>query len=178
MNRATEDNVTASGSCNGAADAAAARQSPPAARREELVELREAIERAGGAAAVIPVIAEELQVGRRSVETGRVRVTKLVREQQETVDEPVLAEEVVVERIPINRVVDTAPQPRQEGDTLVFPVLEEVLVVERRLMLKEEVRISKRVSETRQPQTVTLRSEDVKIERIPGKTDDSAGAGA
>ena len=150
------------------------RQSSPAGRSK--VELRERVQR--GAAAdgktVIPVVAEEVRVDRRSVETGRVRLTKLVREQQEVVDQPSFSEEVVVERVPINRVVETAPQPRQEGDTVIFPVLEEVVVVERRLMLKEEVRITKRVTETRNPQEVTLRSEDVKIERIPAE-DDRAG---
>lgn len=137
----------------------------------DLGELSGVLERSGGAAAVIPVVAEELHVGRRSVEAGRVRVRKLVQQHEEVVDEPVRTEEVVVERVPINRVVDAAPQPRQEGDTLVFPVLEEVLVVQRQLMLKEEVRISKRVTESRQPQTVTLRQEEVKIERIPPRAD-------
>lgn len=138
----------------------------------DIGELNDVLTRSGATSAVIPVVAEELQVGRRSVETGRVRVTKLVKEHQEVVDEPVLTEEVVVERVPVNRVVEAAPQPRQEGETLVFPVLEEVLVVERRLMLKEEVRVTKRVTETRDAQTVTLRAEDVKIERIPPRSDD------
>ena len=133
-------------------------------------ELEEALRRSGGAAAVVPVIAEDLQVGRRSVETGRVRVTKLVREQQQVVDEPTVTEEVVVERVPVNRYVDGPVEPRQEGETLVLPVLEEVVVVERRLMLKEEVRITKRKSESHKPQTVTLRSEDVKIDRIPAQS--------
>jgi len=167
MDRTIEDNVTTSVSTAGAGDGVVARQSPPAASQANLAELSEALKRAGGDGGVIPVIAEELQVGRRSVETGRVRVTKSVREQQEVVDQPTVSEEVVVERVPINRMVDAAPQPRQEGDTLVFPVLEEVVVVERRLMLKEEVRITKRITETRNPQTVTLRSEEVRIERMP-----------
>lgn len=137
----------------------------------DLGELNNALDRTGGAAAVIPVVAEELNVGRRSVEAGRVRVKKVVQEHQEVVDEPVFAEEVVVERLPVNQVVQTAPEPRQEGDTMVFPVLEEVLVVERRLMLKEEVRVTKRVTEAREPQTVTLRSENVTIERIPARSD-------
>ena len=177
MDRATEDNVTPSASTACATDRVVALQSSAEAGRQELTGLTEALQRAGGAAAVIPVVAEELQVGKRSVETGRVRVTKTVREQQETVDQPVLAEEVVVERVPVNRVVETAPQPRQEGDTLVFPVLEEVMVVERRLVLKEEVRITKRVKETHNPQTVTLRSEDVKIERIPADSKQSDAKG-
>jgi uncharacterized protein (TIGR02271 family) len=129
-------------------------------------DLNEALERSGGAAAVVPVIADELNVGRRSVETGRVRVSKLVSERQEVVDQPTVTEQVTVERVPVNRVVEQAPAPRQEGDTLVVPVVEEVVVVQRRLVLKEEVRITRTRTESRDPQTVTLRSEDVRVERI------------
>ena len=120
-----------------------------------------------GGEAVVPVIEEALQVGRESVETARVRVSKVVREREEVVDQPTKTEQVTVERVPVNRFVEQAPAPRQEGDTLVLPVMEEVLVVERRLMLKEEVRITRRSTETRNPQAVTLRSEDVRIERLP-----------
>jgi uncharacterized protein (TIGR02271 family) len=136
-------------------------------------ELTEALRRAGGDTEVIPVVEESLRVGRRSVETGRVRIHKVVREEQQVVDEPTRREEVTVERVPVNRYVEATPQPRQEGDTTVYPVVEEVVVVQRRLMLKEEVRVTKRVTETREPQTVTLRSEEVKIERLEG----GAGAG-
>jgi uncharacterized protein (TIGR02271 family) len=117
--------------------------------------------------AVIPIVAESLQVGRREVETGRVRLTKLVHEAQEVVDLPLLAEEVRVERVPVGRIVDGPVEPRQEGDTLVLPVLEEVLVVEKRLMLKEEIRVTRIRTEARSPQTVTLRTEEVRIERPP-----------
>ena len=141
------------------------RQSPPGHDKRD-----QAPRRADRTRAVVPVVAEQLKVGREAVETGRVRVTKLVREDKTVVDEPTFTEEVVVERVPIGRFVETAPAPRQEGDTTVYPVLEEVLVVERRLRLKEEVRITKRTSETRDRQTVTLRSEDVKIDRIPPRT--------
>ena len=178
MNRTTEDNLTSCPPPAVVRDGAAARQSSAtataAATQPALAEIGAALERAGGGEAVIPVVAEELQVERRTVETGRVRVTKLVREQQEVVDQPSTSEEVTVERVPLNRMVDVAPEPRQEGDTMVYPVMEEVVVVERRLMLKEEVRITKRVTETRNPQTVTLRAEDVKIERIAPAAD---GAG-
>jgi len=51
---------------------------------------------------------------------------------------------------------------------MIVPLLEEVLVVEKRLMLREEVRISKRRNETHRPQTVTLRKEDVNVERLEG----------
>jgi stress response protein YsnF len=48
-------------------------------------------------------------------------------------------------------------------------VLEEVLVVEKRLLLKEEVRITKRRIETHMPQRVILRREEVAVERINGE---------
>jgi uncharacterized protein (TIGR02271 family) len=116
---------------------------------------------------VVPVVAESLQIGRREVESGRVRLTKLVHESQEVVDLPLLREEVHVERVPVGRIVDGPVEARQEGDTLVLPVLEEVLVVQKRLMLKEEIRVTRTRTEARAPETVTLRTEDVRIEREP-----------
>jgi uncharacterized protein (TIGR02271 family) len=124
-------------------------------------------EQRGEDAVVIPVIVEELAVQKRTVETGRVRVTKTVHERQELVDEPLLEEKVVVERVPISRIVDAAPAVRQEGDVLVVPVLEEVLVVEKRLLLKEEIRITRTRVEAHHPQQVTLRSEEAVVERLP-----------
>ena len=60
---------------------------------------------------------------------------------------------------------------RSEEDTLIIPVLEEVLVVEKRLLLKEEVRITKR-EETHTPQRVTLRREEAAVERINREGDE------
>jgi len=137
-----------------------------------LNELSSAVEKAAGQRVVVPVVSEELAVGKREVEAGRVRITKLVREEQQTVDQPVFAEEVVVERVAVNRIVDGPVELRHEGDTMIVPLLEEVLVVEKRLMLREEVRVTKRRNETHRPQTITLRKEDVKVERIePGAGD-------
>ncbi len=115
---------------------------------------------------VIPVIAEELTVETHQVERGRVRVRKRVETREEAVDAPTVREEVVVERIPVNRFVDDeAPGVRDEDGVLVVPVIEEVLVVEKRLMVREEVRVSKRRTTTSTPQTVVLRREVVDIER-------------
>ena len=138
----------------------------------DLSQLSEALESAGGGRVVIPVVAEEVAVGKREVEAGRVRVTKLVHEEQRVVDQTLAIEEVVVERVPVNRLAEGAVSVRQEGDTMIIPLLEEVLVVEKRLMVREEVRISKRRTEERRPQTVTLRKEDVKIDRIPANGGD------
>jgi uncharacterized protein (TIGR02271 family) len=114
---------------------------------------------------VLPVIVEELDVQKRSHETGRVRITKRVHEQEELVDEPLLRDEVVIEHVPINRFVEGPVSTRSEGDTVIIPLLEEVLVVEKRLLLKEELHLTKRRVETHQPQRVTLRREEAAIER-------------
>ncbi len=49
-----------------------------------------------------------------------------------------------IEHVQIDRIVAEAPPQRQEGDTLILPVVEEVLVMEKRLMLREEIRITRR----------------------------------
>ncbi|HEX8203507.1 MAG TPA: YsnF/AvaK domain-containing protein [Isosphaeraceae bacterium] len=117
-------------------------------------------------AAVIPVVVEELEVHKRTVERGRVRITKRVHEREEVVDEPLLREEVEVERVPVNRLVDGPVAVRQEGDTTIVPLVEEILVVEKRLMLKEELRITKRRVQEHTPQRVTLRTEEATVERV------------
>lgn len=121
---------------------------------------------AAGADTIIPIIAETLKVSRQAVETGRVRITKTVTEREEQVDEPLLQQEVVVERVPRNEIVQEAPGNRWEGDTLILPLLEEVLVIEKRLMLKEEIRITRTQTETHQPQQVLLRTEEAAVERV------------
>lgn len=128
-------------------------------------------------AAVIPVVAEELHVDRRTVETGRVRIHKTVREHEETVDEPLLREDVHVERVPVNQFVEHTIDARYEGDTLIVPVFEEVLVIEKRLVLREELHITRRRTEHHQPQQVTLRHEEVNIERLPADDEERAEHG-
>lgn len=114
---------------------------------------------------VIPVIAEEAAVSRRTVERGKIRLHKRVREREQIVDTETIEERVEVERVPINQTVDSPPEVRQEGDTLVFPVLEEELVVVKRLVLKEEVRVKRVRTSKREPRRVTLRSEEIQVER-------------
>lgn len=115
---------------------------------------------------VDPVVVETVEVSRRQVETGRVRVHKSVREHEQVVDEPLLREVVEVERVPIGRAVERAPECRWEGDTWIVPVLEEVVEVRRRLVLTEEIRVTRRRSEIHQPLTIWLRSEQVTVERV------------
>ena len=115
---------------------------------------------------VLPVIAEKLDVQKQRVESGGVRIKKIVHEREEIVDEPLIREEVQVKRVPVNRVVDAPIPIRHVGNTMVISLMEEVLVVEKRLMLKEELYITKGEIETHKPQRVILRSEEATIERV------------
>ncbi len=125
---------------------------------------------------VIPVIEETIRVEKREFESGKVIVHKSVEERDEVVDVLLRQQDLSVERVPVGRVVQEAPQTRQEGDTLIVPILEEVLVVEKRLMLKEELHIRKHSTERTEQQTVRLRSEQVKIEQTGRESSDGTAA--
>ncbi len=115
---------------------------------------------------VFPVIEEQAFVDKRVIETGKVRISKQISEREELIDVPLFREEVTVERVPVNQYVDQPPQVRHEGDVMIIPVVQEQLVMQRRLVLVEELRVRKQVVESHQPQTVILRREDVDIRRI------------
>lgn len=115
---------------------------------------------------VVPVIAEELHVRKRQYKSGGVRISKRVRRHEELVDEPGYRERIEVDRVRVNEFIDAPAQVHYDGDTMVVPLMEEVYVVEKRLLLKEEVRITKYREEIRRPQKVSLRSEEVQIEEI------------
>jgi len=119
---------------------------------------------------VVPLIAEEIVIGKKTVETGGVRVHKTVREDVQTIDEPIIREHLEVERVEVNRFVETAPAVRYEGDVMIVPVLEEVVVTQKRLLLREEVRLTKRREEISNVQEVTLRREEISLEKIDADT--------
>jgi len=120
---------------------------------------------------IIPLLEEHLRVGKRVRETGRLRVSVTTGTEARLVEETLRSRLVDIERVPIGRTVAEAPPVREEGDTLVIPVLEEVLVVERRMVLREEVRLRLRVEERQHAEPVTLRRQRVVIERLPPMPD-------
>lgn len=115
---------------------------------------------------VVPVIEEEVEVYKRQVTTGRVRLTKNVSHHDEVIEEPLLHESVEVERVPVNKVLDSPAGVRFEGDTMIIPVMEEQVVVEKRWLLKEEVRVTKQRTQMETSEHVTLREQQVSVERL------------
>ncbi len=117
--------------------------------------------------ATLTLSEEDLDVSTRWAETGRVIVRKRVETvpQEKTIE---LAQEgVEVERVRINDVIDELPQVRTEGETTIIPVVEEVLIVEKRYRLVEEVRVTS--TRSSQPHTIRedLRREVVEFEELP-----------
>lgn len=115
---------------------------------------------------VVPVIEEELQVSKRTIEKGGLRVRMVVHEREQVVDVPLEREELSIERVAVDRFVEGPQEARTEGDTLIIPVVEEVVVVERRWKLKEELRVTRNRRTESASERVTLRREEAVVERL------------
>jgi uncharacterized protein (TIGR02271 family) len=114
----------------------------------------------------IPLIEETLRVGKREVTTGRVRIRSVTDAVTENARTTLDEEKVEVTRVPVGREVETAPAVRTDGDVVIVPILEEVLVVEKRLVLKEELHIRRQVNHEDVEVPVTLRKQRAVIERL------------
>lgn len=125
----------------------------------------------------VPLVEEVPVVETRTVETGRVVIATRIMERDEVIEHPLRSDEIEIERVPVGRPVDAIPEPRQEGDLLIVPVVAEELVVTKRLVLVEEVRIRKRQSRRTEMRAVRLRSQEAIITREPpdDRRDSSSG---
>ena len=120
----------------------------------------------GETGVTIPVIHEEVKIEKKVVETARVQIAKVVHENVEQFTIPTIEEKILVERIPKNELVDVLPPAiRYEGEVMIIPVLKEVAVVEKRIMLVEELRVTKHKIEKSETHEVTLRKEQVEVNR-------------
>ncbi len=115
---------------------------------------------------VIPLIAEQLVVDKRVVETGTVRLHVRTEEHVEVVEAPLLQVQYTVEHVALGQVVEAVPPIRYEGETTVYPVLEERLIVRREMVLVEEVRVTRREVRTVETQSHVLRREELVEERV------------
>lgn len=114
----------------------------------------------------VPLLEEEMRVNKRSVATGKVRVRSVVDTIEEVARAALAEDRVEVTRVPLNREVSAAPPVRTEGEVTIVPVMEEVLVVEKRLVLKEELHIRRRVTHENVEVPITLRKQRAVIERL------------
>lgn len=113
---------------------------------------------------VMPLAVEDAVVSKQ-VRRTLVRASRTTSNRSEAVEVDLKQEQVVIERVPIGRIVDAVPPVRQEGDVTILPVVEEELVVVRRLVLKEEVHIRRVQTTVPHLETVTLRQQHVSVTR-------------
>ena len=124
----------------------------------------------------IALAAERAVVSKRKKLTGGVRVRTVTRQHEEVVDTPLGTEQVAVERIGLDRWVEEPIPVRQEGDTTIITLHEEVVVVEKRLKAIEEVRLTRHRTTRRVPERITLRREEALVERVDAAADEDEPA--
>jgi uncharacterized protein (TIGR02271 family) len=118
--------------------------------------------------AAIPLVEERISVGKRQVEAGRLRIRVSVDQREERVPVTLAYDEVEIERVPKNLPLSELPSVRLEGNTTIIPVVEEVVVVEKRLLLVEEIHVRRKMGSSTDEISVPLRSEKALIERTGG----------
>jgi len=93
---------------------------------------------------VVPLHEEELSAITRDVRLGDVLIHKRVETVPVETTIDLAHDEVSIERVPVNRPVDAVPEARYEGDALVVPIVAEELVTTKRLVVREDLRITRR----------------------------------
>jgi stress response protein YsnF len=116
---------------------------------------------------IVPLQAESVSIDPRTVEGDTIRLTVRTKTRDHVVDEELKRTNVEIKRVPIGRIVDAAPPVRTEGDTIIVPVMEEIVVVERRLLLKEEIVLHRVHTFERHRENVPLREQEAVIVREP-----------
>ncbi len=118
--------------------------------------------------AVLPVIEEELQVGKRQVQRGGVKVynrmTETPVEEQVTLHE----EKVDVERRPANRAVTDADMAAMKTGTIEVNTMAEEAVISKQAKVVEEVVVGKTAAEHTETIRDSVRRTDVEVEKTAG----------
>ena len=113
----------------------------------------------------IPLHVEEVSVSQRYVEKAKVQIALVTGRREQLIDEELTRVRVEVERVPIGRAIEVVPPISHEGDITIIPVVEEIVVVERRLVLKEKIRIRRVSTKEQHQETVVLREQEAVITR-------------
>jgi uncharacterized protein (TIGR02271 family) len=115
----------------------------------------------------VRLVEETLRLDKRQVSTGKVRIRTVVDNVEDVARASLDEEKVEITRVPVGKAVDVAPVVRTEDGVTIIPVLEEVLFVEKRLVLTEELHIRRRVETENVEVPVTLRKERAVVDTIP-----------
>ena len=112
------------------------------------------------------MVEETARIHKREVQTGRVKVHTVVETSEQMVREALSSHNVKVTRVAVDQPVTTVPEIRTENGITIVPVLEEILIVEKRLILREELHIEQEVSHETVEVPVSLRKQRAVVERF------------
>ena len=118
----------------------------------------------GDSERTVPLYQEHVSIQKTEAVTDRLRVSTHAEARVVLVEEDVERGQLSVERVATERAVSQAPEPRQEGDTLIVSVVEERLIVEKRLFVIEELRITRTSTTQHVSQTETVRTMRATVE--------------
>ncbi len=122
----------------------------------------------------LPVAEEQVTIHKRKRVTETLQAHTVTREHEQPVEADLSVQTIQIERVPCDRFVDRPIPVRQEGDTTVISVVEEVATLEVRLKLVEEVRITRHTDTRRLEDTVKVRRQDIIVERGQSPPDTEA----
>lgn len=114
----------------------------------------------------LPLAVEDVSISRRRIAGDLVRLSIKTQTQEHLVDEELTHEQVIVEHVAVGRTVDSVPEIRVEGDVTIVPVVTEEIVVQRRLVLTEEIHMRRVRVTGRHRETVSLREQVAAVTRI------------
>jgi len=115
----------------------------------------------------LALVEEEARIAKQEIVTGKVTVRTVSEDIQQIVREHLNQETVEVTRVPVNREIDKPPEVRTVDGVLIVPVLEERLVIEKRLVLAEELHIRRKLAREEVETPVTLRKQRAEVVREP-----------
>ncbi len=114
---------------------------------------------------VIPLTEEQIRIGKKTVTTGTVRLHRDVETFTDSATVELTRTGWEVERVPVGQLYAERPEVRQEGDVMVYPLVEERLVATREYFVVEEVRVRQVVSTTERTANVELKRDVLTVER-------------
>jgi uncharacterized protein (TIGR02271 family) len=121
----------------------------------------------------LALFAEDLSLNKETAETGRLHASKKTLTRDADVDEDLIREDAIVETVPRGHRIYAMPATRVEGNTTIIPVVEEIVFTEKRLILKEEIRVTRRRTTEHFHDTVTLRHQEAVVTRVQSATEKS-----
>ncbi|MDX2150274.1 MAG: YsnF/AvaK domain-containing protein [Bryobacteraceae bacterium] len=118
----------------------------------------------------VPVVEEELRIGKRPVQRGGVRVFSRVVEEPVSQDIRLREERVIVERRPVDRPLSAAGRDALTEQTIEVTEMAEEPIIEKQARVVEEIRVGKEVNETTETVRDTVRRTQVETQPIGSGT--------